>query len=1146
LKVPAFTPDGNYQMVGLAAYQNDDNYIVLARYFNADVGGAPHFFEFGAEHEGAFSVVSRETAPANGPYFLRLDRTGDDTLTAFISTDGTNWTAISGSVIKPLTSARVAIIVGANLSTTSNPSADLESVEILVLQDPAVLQVTPLSLGFTSTQGAPGATPQTLTVRNTGGGQVNWTATETADWLTLSPASGVATPTNPSSVTASVATAGLAAGTYSTTISVTAANAAGSPQNIPVTLTVVPPAPPTLASASPSFGPTAGGTSVTLAGTGFVSGTTVSFGGTPASSVTIASDTSITAVTPVGVAGTVNVGVSNANGAATLTGGFTYVVPGTTLLAEDFDDGAADGWSNSPFGNGAGWSVANGALTYNGGGHTQLYRGDAGWTDYTLDVAIQLHSLNDWPGGIRGRVNPSTGAGYAVWLYPASGQIVLYRATGWNIDTPGLVVLGSANGIAFDAVNFHRVRLNFQGDQIRVFWDAALVITATDATHASGAIALDVSNQPVTFDDVRVLFGTPPPVPNLTVSPTTLNFAGVQGGSNPQAQTLTVTNSGEGALTWQATTDQSWLAVSPTTGGAPATASVSVAASGLGQGTYTGSVTFTAAGATGSPFTVPVTVVVSAPSAPTLTALSPASGPAGGGTTVTLTGSGFVTGTTVTFGGAPASGVTIISSTSMTAMTPARPAGAVNVVVSNPNGTATLAGGFTYLAPGTTLLADDFNDNNADGWLISPLGNAAGWTVTNGVLNYNGGGHTQLYGGDSGWTDYTFEVSVRLTSLNNWPGGIRGRVNVSTGASYAVWLYPANGQIALYRATGWNIDSPGLALLGSAGGVPFTVGTFNRVRLTFEGSMIRVHWNGALLITATDTAYTSGAVALDVSNQPIAFDNVTVLFGTPPILTAVAPTSGPDTGGTTVTLTGSGFTGGATVTFGGTPASSVTVNSDTSLTAVTPAHAAGAVDVTVVTSNGTATVTGGFTYVVPGTTLLSDDFNDGTADDWLSSPLGNSAGWSVVNGALVYNGGGHTQLYRGDAEWGDYAFEVGVRLASLDNWPGGIRGRVNVSTGASYAVWLYPASGQIVLYRATAWNIDTPGLTVLGSASGIAFDATSLHRLRLTMRGSQLEVHWDGSLVVSTTDTTLGSGVIALDVANQPIAFDDAVVTFTP
>jgi hypothetical protein len=62
-------------------------------------------------------------------------------------------------------------------------------------------------------------------------------------------------------------------------------------------------------------------------------------------------------------------------------------------------------------------------------------------------------------------------------------------------------------------------------------------------------------------------------------------------------------------------------------------------------------------------------------------------------------------------------------------------------------------------------------------------------------------------------------------------------------------------------------------------------------------------------------------------------------------VTGVAPTSGPDTGGTSVTITGTGFDSGVTnVTFGGTAATGVTFVNATTITATTPAHAAGAVE----------------------------------------------------------------------------------------------------------------------------------------------------------------------------------------------------------
>ena len=71
-------------------------------------------------------------------------------------------------------------------------------------------------------------------------------------------------------------------------------------------------------------------------------------------------------------------------------------------------------------------------------------------------------------------------------------------------------------------------------------------------------------------------------------------------------------------------------------------------------------------------------------------------------------------------------------------------------------------------------------------------------------------------------------------------------------------------------------------------------------------------------------------------------------------ITSLDPAFGPDGGGTTVTLTGTGFTGAPAVSFGTTPATSFTVQSDTSITAIAPAGS-GVVGVTVTVPAGTFT-----------------------------------------------------------------------------------------------------------------------------------------------------------------------------------------------
>lgn len=84
-------------------------------------------------------------------------------------------------------------------------------------------------------------------------------------------------------------------------------------------------------------------------------------------------------------------------------------------------------------------------------------------------------------------------------------------------------------------------------------------------------------------------------------------------------------------------------------------------------------------------------------------------------------------------------------------------------------------------------------------------------------------------------------------------------------------------------------------------------------------------------------------------------------------VTAVAPGSGSTFGGTTVTITGTGFAAGATVAIGGAPATNIVVTNSTSITAVTPVHAAGSAAVSVTVGTKTGSLANGFLFTAPST-----------------------------------------------------------------------------------------------------------------------------------------------------------------------------------
>lgn len=115
-------------------------------------------------------------------------------------------------------------------------------------------------------------------------------------------------------------------------------------------------------------------------------------------------------------------------------------------------------------------------------------------------------------------------------------------------------------------------------------------------------------------------------------------------------------------------------------------------------------------------------------------------------------------------------------------------------------------------------------------------------------------------------------------------------------------------------------------------------------------------------ITVAVPANTAGSVPVSVTTAGGTNNGLTYTYIADPVLTSVAPTSGPTSGGASVTLTGSSLAFTTGVTFDGNPAF-FTALSDTSVTAVTPPGTAGAVDVVVTNDAGSDTLAGGYTYV---------------------------------------------------------------------------------------------------------------------------------------------------------------------------------------
>jgi len=173
----------------------------------------------------------------------------------------------------------------------------------------------------------------------------------------------------------------------------------------------------------------------------------------------------------------------------------------------------------------------------------------------------------------------------------------------------------------------------------------------------------------------------------------------------------------------------------------------------------------------------------------------------------------------------------------------------------------------------------------------------------------------------------------------------------------------------------------------SFGGTPAQSVTW--VDSTHIRAVSPAHDSGTVDITATTSTGTS-----DVTNA----DRYTYN----PVLTSVSPDNGPAAGGQSVTITGAGLNGATAVSFGGTPAASFTVVSSSTITATTPAHAGGTVNLTVTTAGGGLSNAIQYTFRIP-TVLTYDgattqDFHDTAV---LSATLTSQENGSPVAGKTV-------------------------------------------------------------------------------------------------------------------------------------------------
>ncbi|HEY7886014.1 MAG TPA: midcut-by-XrtH protein [Cellvibrionaceae bacterium] len=221
--------------------------------------------------------------------------------------------------------------------------------------------------------------------------------------------------------------------------------------------------------------------------------------------------------------------------------------------------------------------------------------------------------------------------------------------------------------------------------------------------------------------------------------------------------------------------------------------------------------------------------------------------------------------------------------------------------------------------------------------------------------------------------------------------------------------------------------------LGGTGFILTGVSLTGATAVTFDGvAAISVNAVNSTTVTGVTPAHAAGVVDVMVSTPA---GNATLANGytyeapPPATLTAVNPTSGAASGGTGFTLTGTNLTGATGVTFDGVVATSVNVVNSTTVTGVTPAHAAGVVDVVISTPAGNATLANGYTYVA---TAVGQASFGGTIA-CLNGGLNNLIAATADNSTSVEWGGSGTAIGVGAQSITDGASNTTAIVATLGN-----------------------------------------------------------------------------------------------------------------
>lgn len=828
--------------------------------------------------------------------------------------------------------------------------------------------------------------------------------------------------------------------------------------------------PPVIASLSPALGLDSGGTSVTVTGTNLANTISVTVGGAAATSVTNVSDTEMTFTTPSGTIGTSDVVVTTSGGGPTTSsGGYRYI--GQPTITSISPAGGPTTGSTSVVITGTNLTNTT-SVTIGGSAATVTANTDTAVTVSApaLSEGVKSVVLQTWSGVAS--VTSSNAYTYAtppiitsftptVSLAAGGGTVTL---TGVNLlSTTGVTVGGAA---ATDVAVVNSTQVTF---------------TIPAGTAGLSSVALTT-----TFGGTATVSGTFRYIEAPTISTVTPNVGPVAGGTRVTVSGTNLENTTSvtvGGVAATAITNTSSTSISFTT-----------AVSGVAGlrdvvvNTYSGVGSVTSAGA------------FRYVAVPTITSVTPTGGPVAGGTTVTIKGTNLTNTTSVTFGSTPATSISNVSPTQITAVAPAHASTstAISIETYDGIGTATLSSAYSFVSLP----------------VITSLSTSTGLTAGGTVVTVTGANLANTSSVTVGGTAATNIVNVSGPSVRfTTPSGVSGQRDVVLTTTYGGSTTSTNA----FRY----IEAPTISTVSpsagpTAGGSSIVIsGTHlnSTTSVTIGGVAASITGNTGTSVIVTTPVSSAGEKSIVLQT----YDGVGSVTSTnaftyvsAPTITSLSRSVATVAGGQIVVVTGTNLSDTSSVTLGSTSVASLVNDSATSVQFVVPIGTVGLKDLRLTTTyGGSVTSDEAFRYIEsPTVTSITPDIGPtagGTSVTIIGANLSNVTQVNIGGfiGAVTANTSTSLTFTTG------VATSPGLKSVTIQTYSGA--GTVIVSDGFTY--------------------VTPPTITSVTPALGLASGGTS--------------VSINGSNLLNAGSVTFG-GVAGTVTANTGTAITVTTPAATP